>query len=70
MRRNDEEIFPEHGRQLGQGRNLGALKAGQTVQKPIYDYVQTFTAGTTLTPNERFLLQRLEGLAKRLATLP
>ena len=39
-------------------------------RSPIYDYVQTFTAGTTLTPNERFLLQRLEGLAKRLATLP
>jgi hypothetical protein len=36
----------------------------------ILDYAEGLSQSTTLTPNDRFLLQRLEGLAKRLATSP
>jgi len=38
--------------------------------KPILDYVQTLSSLSGLTPNEKFLLQRLEGLTKRLTTEP
>lgn len=36
----------------------------------VIDYVKTITMSNTLTPNDRFLLQRIEGLARRLATEP
>ena len=36
----------------------------------VLEYVRAMAAAQTLTANERFLLQRLEGLAKRLATEP
>jgi len=39
-------------------------------RKPIMDYVTTMQGASSITANERFLLQRLESLAKRLATIP
>lgn len=39
-------------------------------RQPLLDYVAVVSEGATLTPNERFLVQRIESLARRLATMP